>query len=159
MTNDTKLPETPRLHVPIIALTDRACDYLIGKALARDVWLASSLYGSGLRVFDGKRGWSPTRDWTICGQLLESHPFSLLRAWEVHYDIVEPVWCLTTYDLGREQTDYVLASAKTPLHAVCRGFLRWRYGDPVEVPEVLYSGKEDSNDQGHERAPLSSCEE
>ncbi|WJN52065.1 phage protein NinX family protein [Pseudomonas asiatica] len=72
--------------------------------------------------------WSPSTDWSQGGPLIDKHGGSVQR------DRAVPL--STRYSAGPDG-DAVWCYGPTPLIAFCRGLVRYKLGDTVQVPKEL----------------------
>ena len=78
--------------------------------------------------FHPKGHWSPSTDWSQGGPLIDKHGGS------VQHDRGVPL--STRYSAGPDG-DAVWCYGPTPLIAFCRGLVRYKIGDTVQVPKEL----------------------
>ncbi|MDE9571291.1 phage protein NinX family protein [Xenorhabdus bovienii] len=117
-------------------LTGRALDWAvclaIGGTANEDNTEVQAPNNGYYLLSNGKGNFTPSTDWSQCGELIEKHRV------ELDFNSVSEEW--SAYIFNFEELESVIEDGDTPQIAICRAVVATQLGDEVDIPDELVEG-------------------
>ncbi|CDH06830.1 conserved hypothetical protein [Xenorhabdus bovienii str. oregonense] len=113
-------------------LTGKALDWAVAKSIGLPA-IVTPLTPFGNLIIEGmEEDYTPSTDWSQCGQLIEKHRV------ELNFNSVSKEW--SAYIFNFEELESVIEDGDTPQIAICRAVVAARWGNEVDIPDELVEG-------------------